>query len=127
PQGHPRLGRAGAVGAWMQAREPPAIERDRDDDDAQRDQCAQRHARAMAAVVPPRLHECPETLDLDRHRAEDVRPEQRIERARCAREQLAGVERMALLRDTLAQLIDPYREHARLFQLAVELDDALRG
>jgi hypothetical protein len=58
--------------------------------------------------------------------AEDVRPEQRIERARRAREQLAGIERMALLRDTLAQLIDSHREYARLFQLAVELAEAGR-
>jgi hypothetical protein len=33
---------------------------------------------------------------------------------------------MALLRDAFAQLADPHREHARLFQLAIELAEARR-
>ena len=78
------------------------------------------------AFVPPGLQQRSCAVKLDRQGAERVRPEERIERARGSREQLAGVKGVALLGHPLAQLIDPEREQAGLLQGAVELAERRR-
>ena len=110
----------------MQAREPPPRQPDRESDDAERDDRGRCRLCTVAAFAPPRFHQRPRALELDRHGPDNVRPKERVEHARSPCEQLAGVQRVAFLGHALAQLLDPYREHARLFQGAVKLAEAGR-
>ena len=87
-----------------------------DQDEHRREQ-----APASGMLADPGVVQRRGAAQLDRQRTRRIPPEERIEDARAAREQLAGVERMALLRQPLAQLPDSDGEHAVLLQRAVEL------
>ena len=126
PQRHPSFRRARVGWPREQPQKPPSGHSDRDGGDQQRDQRDRRNGCSVPSIRHPSFKQRARPLQLDRQRIESIQPEEWIEHARTAREQLAGIQGMALLGHPLAQLVDPDREHTRLFQRAVELAEVGR-
>src|SRR6185436_4102185 len=74
---------------------------------------------SLVLLASPGLQERCGANDFDGERVEHLNPEERVKCTCAAREQLARIQRMALLRHPLAQLVDMYQEYARLFQGAL--------
>src|SRR5262249_62356209 len=89
------------------------------------DQHASGPARPIAAFAEPCFEQRLCGSPLLRQSPESLQPEERIEHAWAAREQLAGVQRMTLLRHTVAQLVDPERQDPSLFQSTIDFAELL--